>query len=189
MGILRCHITDRKLAGGIPCLLEVIARNLQAGVEYVQLREKDLPPRELYELAKAALALPNPHGSRFLINGHVDVALAVGAQGVQLPSGSLAPSLYRSYVPERFVIGVSCHSLAEVQRAAAEDADFALFSPVFDPLSKGAYGPAAGLGRLREVTKLRLPVFALGGITWERIALCEAAGCAGVAGITLFQGK
>jgi thiamine-phosphate pyrophosphorylase len=189
MGILRCHITDRKLAGGIPSLLEAIARNLQAGIEYVQIREKDLPPRELYELAKAAMALPNPHGTRFLINGRVDVALAVGAQGVQLPTGSLAPFLYRSYVPERFVIGVSCHSLDDVQRAAEEDADLALFGPVFDPLSKAAYGPAAGLDRLREVTQVRLPVFALGGITAERIPLCEAAGVAGVAGITLFQGK
>ncbi len=182
--MIRCYITDRRTAGRP--LMDCIAGALADGVDYVQIREKDLAVRELCALVRAALALPNPRGARILVNSRVDVALACGAHGVHLPAGSPAPGELRKL--GRFVIGVSCHTIEEVRRAAAEGADFALFSPVFPTISKAAQGPPQGLERLGEAARAAaIPVLALGGITAENAGRCVAAGAAGVAGISLFQ--
>lgn len=186
--MLRCYITDRHQAGGTEALLALIARALELGVELIQIREKDLSARELSALTRRAMALPNPHRTLVLVNDRIDVALACGAHGVHLPGNRIAPAKLRGILPERFVVGVSCHTREELFRAQEEDADYAFIGPVFRPLSKTDTREPLGLEGLRAaVAGLQIPSFALGGITEETISACAQAGVPGIAGISLFQ--
>lgn len=179
-------ITDRKSLDR--ALRDFLRRALEAGVDAVQLREKDLAPGELYRLARDARALPNPHGARLLVNGRTDVALAAGLDGVHLPSAAVSPEHIRAVAPDDFHIGVSCHSLEDLQRAESEGADYAVFSPVFPTASKPGYGPPLGLPALEQACAVvRIPVFALGGVTAANARACIEAGAQGIAGISLFQ--
>lgn len=184
--MIRCHITDRHSAGGIAALLRLIERNARAGIEWVQIREKDLEGRALAELVSEAMR--RAPGAKILVNSRADVALACGAAGLHLPADSPPPRSFRPVCPPGFLIGVSCHTLDELRRAESEGADYAFFSPVFRPLSKDDPRPPHGLDGLRRAcSAVRIPVLALGGVTAENAAACAAAGAAGVAGITLFQ--
>jgi thiamine-phosphate pyrophosphorylase len=183
--VLRYYITDRRAAGGIEPLLYCIARALRQGVERVQIREKDLTARDLLALTRRALALPNPGGSRILVNSKMDIALAAGAHGVHLPAGSPAPRDLRRVLPTGFEIGVSTHTVEELRAAHSEGADFAVFGPVF--LDKPR---AVRIDALLEATRaVSLPVFALGGVNDSNAAECMKAGAAGIAGISMFQGQ
>jgi thiamine-phosphate diphosphorylase len=191
--VIRCYITDRR-SFCVPepeqtrALLANIARQIAAGVDWIQIREKDLEGRALYDLAQAALALPNPHGSKLLINTRVDVALAAGAHGVHLPAGSPEPRRFRGIVPHGFLIGTSCHTVEEVIAAERTGADFAVYGPVFAPLSKTSALDPRGLEGLRQAAAaVNIPVLALGGIAAENAEACIHAGATGVAGISLFQ--
>jgi thiamine-phosphate pyrophosphorylase len=183
--LIRYYITDRSQLSPPFTLVDNIARQLAARIEMIQLRERDLCARELHALAEAVLRLPNPHGTRILINDRADIALSTGAAGVHLRGGSVAPSKIRKIAPETFLIGVSCHSVEEVRRVEGEGASFVVLGPVYESPGKG---PALGIRPLAEASQsVRIPVLALGGITNERVSACLAAGAAGVAGISMFQ--
>jgi len=186
--VLRCYITDRRQLPSRETLLEAIARNLTAGVDWIQIREKDLSARDLFDLVQRAQALPHPAATKILVNTRVDVALAARAAGAHLPSGSPPPRRWRAIAPPDFLIGVSCHTLEEARAAGQDGADYVLFGPVFTPRSKPADLPPRGLDRLAEAARaVAIPVLALGGITTENASQCASAGAAGVAAISLFQ--
>lgn len=191
------YITDRRQFAGTEGqkrerLLQKIVECGAAGVDYIQLREKDLSGRELERLAKAAMAaIPSGSRTRLLINDRTDVALACGAHGVHLPAGSISASEARAVWMKASrngaapVIGVSTHSLAEALLAEAHGADFVVFAPVFE--KEGSANPA-GLEELAEICRsCTIPVLGLGGVTPENAQLCLGAGAAGIAAIRLFQ--
>jgi thiamine-phosphate pyrophosphorylase len=172
-------------------LLEKISECVTSGVDYIQLREKDLTTREVERLAiKARAAISENSRTRLLINSRLDAALACGAHGVHLPSNSLPASearaiLMRAGQPHS-VIGVSTHSGAEVASAEAHGADFVVFGPAFE--KNGAVNHS-GLQQLAAVSRRSMPVIALGGITLGNAEQCLVAGASGIAGIRLFQEK
>jgi thiamine-phosphate pyrophosphorylase len=193
--LLLLYITDRKqFPGDEPArqraLLAKIAEAARCGVDFIQLREKDLPARELETLARLATENRQPT-TAFLINSRSDVAIACGAAGVHLPTNDLSPSEVREICakaghPIRPLITVSCHSADQVARAASEGADFALFAPVFEKKDAPLFGPA-GLDKLRDACRQKIPVLALGGVTLANAHACVEAGAAGIAAIRLFQ--
>jgi len=183
------YITDRTALGGTVPLLECVRRVTVAGVDWIQVRERDLSGRALAELVTEVLkiARAGARPTRVLVNDRLDVALATGADGVHLPSHGLPTGAVRGLAPAGFLIGRSCHSPADVQAAAAEGADLCVLGPVFATPSKADMGPPLGLSAFRSLGDVTIPVLALGGVTLENAAACRAAGAAGLAAIRLFQ--
>jgi len=194
--VLLYYITDRK---GFPgseserrtSLLRRIADAARAGVDYIQLREKDLAPDELRRLARAAVTAIRAISAttNLLINSSVDIAIAAGADGVHLPAGSPLPSKIRAAWFQSGVgeplIGVSAHSVEDVLQAQTQGANFAVLAPIFEKAAIG--GSGIGLDALRLACSHGFQVLALGGVTLANARSCLAAGAAGLAGIRLFQ--
>ena len=202
--MLLYYITDRKQFPGDASaqearLLEVVSAAAQAGVDFIQLREKDLTPRELESLARKALAAVRDasSGTNLLINSRMDVAIATGADGVHLTSSpdELRPDQARVIFAKagiaQPVIGASCHSAEEVARAESYGADFGVLAPIFQ--KQDSAHPPLGIDALRAACSrpaaaaAKMPVLALGGVTLQNAQTCMEAGAAGIAGIRLFQ--
>ena len=207
------YITDRiAFAADEPTrrrrLLDKISEAARAGVDYIQLREKDLTTRELESLAHEAMKAireaspltsgPWPLTTILLINSRTDVALAAAADGVHLRSDDIAPhevlAIWETcgagaparVSPRPPLIGVSCHSPGEVKKAEANGASFVVFAPVFEKKDVPNMHPA-GLTQLRKACEVKIPVLALGGATLDNARSCLEAGASGIAAIRLFQ--
>jgi thiamine-phosphate pyrophosphorylase len=200
-----CYVTDRRSlplstsADAHHLLFDSVERAAGAGVDWIQLREKDFSGKEWEELVRESLRrVSRVHAStRILVNDRLDVALACGAGGVHLSENGipvtdacrLRDDFFSSHSGTRdFLVGVSCHSIGAAMGAARAGADYIYFSPIFYTPSKANYGPPQGLERLRMVCRMvPIPVIAIGGISAENAAGCFQAGAAGVAAIRLFQ--
>jgi thiamine-phosphate pyrophosphorylase len=193
------YITDRSQFRGDEdtrrgALLAKVVEAARAGIDYIQLREKDLSARELETLAREALASvqESSPSTKLLVNSRTDVALAAKANGVHLRADDVAARDVRQVLEaappttDHFLITISCHTVADVLRAESEGANFAVFAPVFEKSAAPSTQPA-GLSALREACRATIPVLALGGVTMKNAASCLSAGAAGVAGIRLFQ--
>lgn len=156
-----------------------------ARVSLIQLREKNLSARALYELTRRAAKLTRQSSSRLLVNDRADIASAAGADGVHLTSRSLETEVVRRSFGDEFLIGVSTHTLVEARAARDQGADFAVFGPVFETPSKTAPGSTVGVDTLRAVALALNPflLIALGGVTRDNASLALRAGASGVAAI------
>ena len=201
-----CYVTDGKSLNpavaqtGTSNLPENIRRAVEAGVNWVQIREKDLPARELLELARQAVQMAAGRGegnldpARIIINDRLDVALVASAHGVHLRHESLAAGDVMRWcragnAPADFAIGVSCHRLEEARKAENAEADYIFFGPIFETPSKMSFGAPQGLLKLTEVCRAvpDIKVIAIGGVNAENSASCIRAGAAGIAAIRMFQ--
>ena len=204
-GFCLCYVTDRSGFSGVEAweaqetLLLRMETAAAAGVDWVQIREKDLSGRDCGLLTREALRraakspASNAAPTRILVNDRLDVALSEGAGGVHLSENSLplpeAKRLVKAQaLSQDFLIGVSCHSLEAARWAASGGADYLFFGPIFSTPSKAAFGAPQGLERLAEVCRaFSIPVLAIGGITLANASACLAAGASGIAAIRLFQ--
>jgi thiamine-phosphate pyrophosphorylase len=196
---LLCYVTDRHSLAEPSLLTERIAL-AAAGLDWIQIREKDLSTRELLAVARDAVrnaaSSHRANSTRIIVNDRLDVALAAGAGGVHLGESSLpvaAASAWRreneltEISAREFLIGASCHSVEAVRAAELDGADYVIFGPVFFTPSKEQFGAPQGINRLAEASKaVRIPVLAIGGITEENARECFDAGAAGVAAIRMF---
>lgn len=181
-------ITDRKLTRGRD-LCAVVAQALDGGVTAIQLREKDLGGKELFDLADKIAILCQRYNAQLFINDRIDVALAVGAAGVQLGKTSLPIETARALLGREKLIGYSTHAPDEAQEAEQKGADFVLFGPVFFTPSKAPFGTPQGLARLAAAVKTTaLPVYAIGGIKSDNLASTMEVGSRGVALISAIIG-
>jgi thiamine-phosphate pyrophosphorylase len=194
-----CYVTDRSRlspAQNNSVLLEKIVQVSAAGVDWIQIREKDLSGKDSASLVEEALrgsASSSAKSAKIIVNDRLDVALSTGAAGVHLGEKSLSLPAVRKLIEERslsrdFLIGVSCHSLEAARLAEQQAAHYVFFGPVFATPKKISYGPPQGLAALEKVARaLTIPVLAIGGISLENAASCISAGASGIAAIRLFQ--
>jgi thiamine-phosphate pyrophosphorylase len=202
-----CYVTDAATLGGDAARLRsVIERAAAGGVDWIQIREKQMPTLELLQMVRHALGKARTLAegrqdavgtTKIIVNDRVDVALTAGADGVHL-GGSAMPvadvvswlrrERARLALAEDFLVGASCHSLEEAQQAERAGASYVIFGPVYATPSKAQYGAPQGVERLRAVcAAVRVPVLTIGGITVENAGGCFGAGASGIAAIRLFQ--
>lgn len=171
-------------------LLEKVEEGLRGGIRLVQLREKDLSARELMALAHKMRELTGKYEAKLIINDRADIALITGADGVHLGNSSFDAKDARELLGAERLIGVSTHNMREALKAEADGADFITFGPVYYTPSKASFGDPVGVGALKEVcAKIKLPVFALGGVSKENIEEVLGAGAYGAAFISTVLGS
>ena len=181
MGFRLYAITDRHRCAPTP-LVDVISELLDAGVTAIQLREKDLNDTQLIQLAQPIAELCRNYEAKLFINTNTRIALEIGATGVHLPANAESVNTIKAQTDGNLYIGCSVHALDAAQKREAEGADFVTYSPIYPTTSKPGYGPAVGVSGLAKVAEsVKIPVFALGGITPTRVAECLTAGAFGVA--------
>jgi thiamine-phosphate pyrophosphorylase len=174
-------VTDRHRTNGRP-LVSVVERAMDAGLRAVQVRERDLATTDLLDLSGDLGASVRARGGRMLINDRIDLVLALGADGAHVRADSLPVAVARRLLGPARLVGVSAHSADDVVRAECEGADFAVLGPIYETPSKRAYGSPIGLRPLEEaVRRCRIPVFAIGGVTPDRVPEVRRAGAYGVA--------
>jgi thiamine-phosphate pyrophosphorylase len=201
-----CYVTDRKSLSEDDALSALRARiriAIAAGVDWVQIREKDLPARELLALACEAVAATEAAkpqraatgmgAARVIVNDRLDMALAAGAAGVHLggesvPVAEVVRWCRGGNAPAGFLVGRSCHGVEDARAAERAGANYVIYGPVFDTPSKRGFGPPQGIARLKEVcAAVKIPVIAIGGVSAENSADCMRVGAAGIAAIRIFQ--
>lgn len=165
--------------------LRLIEKAVRAQVSSIQIREKQLSAKQVFELVSNAARITKNSKTKLLVNDRADIALAADADGVHLPANSLSAKIIRKNFPENFIIGVSAHSLKEVEKAKLDGADFATFSPIFATASKAGYGAPHGVAKLREVVETlgEFPIIALGGIDENNFVEALKAGASGISAI------
>ena len=166
-----------------------VSAAVAAGIQLIQLREKSLTARVLFELTERVMEIARGSSTKVLVNDRADIAAGAGADGVHLTVRSLAADVIRKTFGPNFLIGVSTHSRVEAGSARGAGADFVVFGPVFPTESKERYGAPLGVGKLSEVARelAPLPVLAIGGVANDNAGECLRAGASGVAAITLFS--
>lgn len=176
--MIRYQVTNGKYSKDPDAWMRTLAQD----ADFIQIRERDLCPRDLAALTRTVVSSVS---AKVLVNDRADVAIACGAHGVHLRSRSVSPSRVKM-LRHRLVVSVACHEMDDL--AKIEEADYAILAPIYNPLSKPMDAEPLGLAGLRTfATMCPVPVIALGGITKENAAECIAAGASGIAGITLFE--
>lgn len=177
-------ITDRRLCGGEEKLLVACEALLEQGLPALMLREKDLGARALYNLAQPLREMTKKHKALLIINDRADVAFAVEADGIHLGSTALPAEVVKRLCHPGFMVGVSCHSRMDLLQAERDGADYALLSPIYNPLSKESRLPPLGEEGFRSASEeIGIPVLALGGISGWNVRAVMEAGAYGVASI------
>ena len=186
-------ITDRKAGSPtdgatVAQLAEFLLDAAEAGVDMIQIRERDLSGRELFELTKTVFESTKPYGADVFVNDRADIAAALPGVGVHLTTRSIPANVVRAAFGGKLKIGVSTHSLQEANTAEEGGADFVVFGPVFETASKKQYGAPVGIAALGEVAaRVTIPVFALGGVNLSNYREALDAGAVGIAGISIFN--
>jgi thiamine-phosphate pyrophosphorylase len=180
-----CLVTDRKLAGTTESMLEKIRAAIRGGIDAVQIREKDLCGKALYELARKV----SENNVQVLVNGRTDVAAALPEAGVHLPGSGIPIREARKILGDGRLIGTSAHSIEDAKKAEDEGADYISFGPVYETESKKKYGQPQGISKLNEVINaLGIPVIAIGGISPETAEEIMASGASGIAVVSNILG-
>ncbi|MCX8069345.1 MAG: thiamine phosphate synthase [Thermodesulfovibrionales bacterium] len=175
-------ITDRKIFNREEDFYMAIRESLRAGIKMIQLREKDLSDRDLLKMAFKMREITAEFGARLFINNRLDIALCVKADGIHLGHMSMPIKAIKSIVEDRLQIGMSTHSIKEAIESEFDGADFLTFGPVFATPSKMKYGEPLGIQLLTEaVKKIKIPLFAIGGIKLDNLKDVKTTGAKNIA--------
>jgi thiamine-phosphate diphosphorylase len=186
-----CLVTDRRrlsiAADGIDRLVDLVAAAARAGIDLIQIRERDLDGRQLAAVVSRCVDVVSGTGTKVLVNDRADVAVAAGAHGVHLRGDSMAVPAVRSLIGGGALVGRSVHGAAEAYEVSrAGGVDYLIFGTMYPSASKSAPHRVATLDELFAASRAGIPVLAIGGITLERAVEAARAGAAGIAGIGLF---